>query len=67
MTQRLHPESWKELRQLVQLHGKQAILNAITQIENQHNKCSWCGKFVNSPCESTAEKSQCPEYTREVK
>jgi hypothetical protein len=30
--ERLHPQSWKELRQLVKLHGAQAIIRAVRHI-----------------------------------
>jgi hypothetical protein len=33
--ERLHPQSWKELRQLVKLHGSKALINAIILIEEQ--------------------------------
>jgi len=33
--ERLHPQSWRELRQLVKLHGSKALLRAIQQLEEQ--------------------------------
>ena len=36
--ERLHPESWRELRQLVLLHGIKAIQRAIQHIESE-DKC----------------------------
>jgi hypothetical protein len=33
--ERLHPQSWRELRQLVKLHGGKALLRAIRQLEEQ--------------------------------
>jgi len=32
--ERLHPQSWQELRQLVKLHGAQALIRAIQHIED---------------------------------
>ena len=33
--ERLHPQSWRELRQLVKLHGAKALVRAIQHIEEQ--------------------------------
>ena len=32
--QRLHPQSWRDLRQLVKLHGARAIMRAVQYIEH---------------------------------
>lgn len=41
MSERLHPQSWRELRKLVQLHGADAIVRAIRDIADQPNRCPY--------------------------
>jgi hypothetical protein len=36
--ERLHPQSWRELRQLVLLHGVKAIQRALQHIEEEQKK-----------------------------
>lgn len=33
----LHPQSWRELRQLVKLHGAKALIRAIQHLTEQEN------------------------------
>lgn len=34
---RLHPQSWRELQQLVKLHGAKALIRAIQHLTEQEN------------------------------
>jgi hypothetical protein len=36
--ERLHPQSWRELRQLVVLHGAKAVMRAVQHIEEEHSE-----------------------------
>ena len=35
MSERLHPQSWRELRRLVLLHGADAIIRAVIQLRDE--------------------------------
>jgi len=52
--ERLHPESWRELRQLYKLHGGPALLRALNQIIDEDtnqlvNKCIAEGNVLKFP------------------
>lgn len=36
--ERLHPQSWRELRQLVRLHGARALVRAIAKLEREEQR-----------------------------
>lgn len=53
-SERLHPESWRELRQLYKLHGGPALLRALNQIIDEEltthlEKCITEGNVLKFP------------------
>lgn len=65
MTERLHPQSWRELRQLVKLHGAPAIMRAVAEIAGEPERCPKCGStnMHKGMCGACAEGTRA-EYAR---